>query len=102
MARKTETKKNESITLKGENTEIIIRPYEKDSMLGFATLTIYGFIKIYNCKVINGKNGIFLAMPNYKGSDDKYYSHTYIDDKDKDGRFVVDEINALLDEHYNG
>lgn len=103
MARKTNanSKKKETITLRGVDTEIVIIPYEDDKMLGFATLTIYGFIKIYNCKVIDGENGIFLAMPNYKGSDNKYYSHAYLDDEDKDGRFVVDEISALLDAHYN-
>lgn len=103
MARKTETKKqSNNITLKGENTVIDIRPFEKDNILGFATLTLYGFIKFYNCKVIKGKESVFLAMPSYKGSDDKYYSYSYIDSRDKDGRFVTDEIDALLDDHYNG
>ena len=40
--------KNENVVLKGENVEIIIRPYGNGNLLGFATVIIYGFIKIYN------------------------------------------------------
>lgn len=100
MARKTnETKnetKNENVVLKGENVEINIRPYEDGNLLGFATVIIYGFIKIYNCRVLNGTNGVFVALPQYKGSNGKYYSHCYIDPEDDDGKFISDEITALL------
>ena len=102
MARKTnESKKetkNENVVLKGENVEIIIRPYEDGTLLGFATVIIYGFIKIYNCRVINGTNGAFVALPQYKGTNGKYYSHCYIDPEDDDGKFIFDEISALLDD----
>ena len=101
MARKTnktnETK-NENIVLKGENVEISIRPCENGTLLGFATVTIYGFIKIYNCRVLNGTNGVFVALPQYKGTNGKYYSHCYIDPEDDDGKFISDEISALLDD----
>ena len=102
MARKTnESKKetkNENVVLKGENVEIIIRPYEDGTLLGFATVIIYGFIKIYNCRVLNGTNGVFVALPQYKGTNGKYYSHCYIDPEDDDGKFISDEISALLDD----
>ena len=102
MARKTnETKKetkNDNVVLKGENVEIIIRPYEDGTLLGFATVIIYGFIKIYNCRVLNGTNGVFVALPQYKGTNGKYYSHCYIDPEDDDGKFISDEISALLDD----
>ena len=102
MARKTnETKKetkNENVVLKGENVEINIRPYEDGNLLGFATVIIYGFIKIYNCRVLNGTNGVFVALPQYKGSNGKYYSHCYIDPEDDDGKFISDEISALLND----
>ena len=102
MARKTnETKnetKNENVVLKGENVEISIRPYEDGNLLGFATIIIYGFIKIYNCRVLNGTNGTFVALPQYKGTNGKYYSHCYIDPEDDDGKFISDEITALLDD----
>ena len=102
MARKTnESKKetkNENVVLKGENVEIIIRPYEDGTLLGFATVIIYGFIKIYNCRVLNGTNGVFVALPQYKGTNGKYYSQCYIDPEDDDGKFISDEISALLDD----
>ena len=102
MARKTnETKnetKNENVVLKGENVEISIRPYEDGNLLGFATIIIYGFIKIYNCRVLNGTNGTFVALPQYKGTNGKYYSHCYIDPEDDDGKFISDEITTLLDD----
>ena len=102
MARKTnESKKetkNENVVLKGENVEIIMRPYEDGTLLGFATVIIYGFIKIYNCRVLNGTNGVFVALPQYKGTNGKYYSHCYIDPEDDDGKFISDEISALLDD----
>ena len=102
MARKTNDSKketkNENVVLKGENVEIIIRPYEDGALLGFATVIIYGFIKIYNCRVLNGTNGVFVALPQYKGTNGKYYSHCYIDPEDDDGKFISDEISALLDD----
>ena len=102
MARKTNDSKkgtkNENVVLKGENVEINIRPYEDGTLLGFATVTIYGFIKIYNCRVLNGTNGVFVALPQYKGTNGKYYSHCYIDPEDDDGKFISDEISALLDD----
>ena len=94
---KKETK-NENVILKGENVEINIRPYEDGNLLGFATVIIYGFIKIYNCRVLNGTNGVFVALPQYKGSNGKYYSHCYIDPEDDDGKFISDEISALLND----
>lgn len=101
MARTNDSKKetkNENVVLKGENVEIIIRPYEDGNLLGFATVIIYGFIKIYNCRILNGTNGVFVALPQYKGTNGKYYSHCYIDPEDDDGKFISDEISALLDD----
>lgn len=98
MARKTTKNKtnNKNITLKGENVEIIVRPYEDGALLGFATIVIYGFIKIYNCRILSGTNGVFISLPQYKGTNDKYYSHVYIDTEDDDGKFISDEINGLI------
>ena len=102
MARKTNDSKketkNENVVLKGENVEINIRPYDDGNLLGFATVIIYGFIKIYNCRVLNGTNGVFVALPQYKGTNGKYYSHCYIDPEDDDGKFISDEISALLND----
>lgn len=37
-------------------------------------LTVNG-VKIYGCRVVEGKNGDFIGFPSRKGSDGKYYSH---------------------------
>ena len=94
MARPTKKKsdKKEPVILTSENVKIEIRPFEKDNLLGFATLTLYEDIKIYNCRIVYGKNGPFLSMPSYQGSDDKYYNYCYID-KDSD---LAKEINDLV------
>ena len=34
-------------------------------------------VKIYGCRVVEGKNGDFIGFPSRKGSDGKYYSHAY-------------------------
>ena len=39
-------------------------------------LTVNG-VKIYGCRVVEGKNGDFIGFPSRKGSDGKYYSHAY-------------------------
>lgn len=85
------------VTLESENVKIEVRPYEKDNLLGFATLTIYGDITIYNCRVIYGKNGPFISMPSYSGSDGKYYNYVYID-KDND---LAKEISDLIANYGN-
>lgn len=93
MARaNTKKKKPETITLKSDNVKIEVRPYEKKNLIGFATLILYDEIYIYNCSIVDGKNGYFLSMPSYQGSDDKYYNYAYID-KDSD---LAKEINDLV------
>lgn len=39
-------------------------------------LTVNG-VKIYGCRVVEGKNCDFIGFPSRKGSDGKYYSHAY-------------------------
>lgn len=95
--KKTETKKTKKLTpFKSENVTIDIRPYEKDNLLGFATVTLYDDIKIYDCKVMMGKNGVFLSYPSRKGNDNKYYSYCYVD-KDSDVGKEIDELISSYD-----
>ena len=37
---------------------------------------------VYGCRIVDGKNGKFLAFPSRKGSDGNYYNHARITDAD--------------------
>lgn len=91
MARKQKNEPKKT-TIQSENVKIEIRPYSGNNLLGFATVTLYDEITIYNCKIVEGKKTNFLSMPSYKGSDDNYYNYVYID-KDSD---LAAEINELV------
>lgn len=101
MAKRTNTKskstKPEKITLESDNVKIEVRPYEKKNLIGFATVILYDDIYIYNCKIVDGKNGYFLSMPSYEGSDDNYYNYAYIN-KDSDLSTEINDLVASLEE----
>ena len=45
----------------------------QENLKAFATIILYDSLAIHNLKLIQGNNGLFIAFPNYKGSNDKYY-----------------------------
>jgi len=54
-------------------TEIRIRKIDSDSkMKAVASVTLGGEIVIHDIKVIDGKNGLFIAMPSRQTPDGKY------------------------------
>lgn len=93
MAKKTTSKKTEVKVFESENVKIQFRPYENKSTLGFATVTLYDCITIYQCVVMKKKNGdCFVAMPTYKAKDDNYYNYVYLDKDDE----LTEELNNLI------
>lgn len=54
------------------------------------SLTLNG-VSINSCRVVEGKNGDFIALPSYKGSDGKYYSYVFF-------KFSPDDASAILAE----
>lgn len=52
-------------------------------------LTIDDFT-IYDCRVVEGKNGDFISLPSRKGKDGKYWGIVY-------KRFSQDETSLILD-----
>lgn len=59
-------------------TDVRIRRIDNDTTLkGEAAVTIGGDLAIHGIKIVEGKNGLFLSMPNRKGKDkdgnDKYF-----------------------------
>lgn len=100
MARKTTkaAKTSSPVTVENDVATLEIRPYEKDNLLGFATLILYDEVYIYNCRIVDGKKGAFLAFPSYEGSDGKYYNYAYLD-KDSKTTTLVQE---LVDQYVEG
>lgn len=55
-------------------------------------------ITIYGCKVIEGKNGDFIAFPSNLGQDGKYYSVVYINLSEEDSKAMLKAVQSKLDE----
>ncbi len=59
-------------------------------------LLINNAINIYGCKVIEGKNGDFVAFPNYKATNGKYYNHAYVPLLDEETHDILKQVEDLL------
>lgn len=77
-------------------TEVVIRKVaDKGNFLGSASVTLDGAVIINDCKIMNGKNGKFVALPDRKGTDGKYYNTVFITDK----RLLEDITATVLAEY---
>ncbi len=54
-----------SVTIKKVNNESNVKAY--------ATIVLCDCFAIHNIRIIEGKQGLFIAFPSQKGSDDKWY-----------------------------
>lgn len=83
---KANAPKTTNLTTKvaGVTIEIVKKTWSDTSISCDVTLSIAKaeIVTIYGIRVVEGKNGKFLAMPARKGSNGNYYSHAYIVDKD--------------------
>lgn len=61
----------------------------------FFTLKLNG-VTIYDCRVVEGKNGDFIAFPSDKGSDGKYYSKVYAPLSEEDTKQIISEVEKQL------
>ena len=54
--------------------EIKAKVYKTDKswLKGMASITIDNCFVVKNIKIINGKNGLFISMPNYKSANGEY------------------------------
>ena len=55
-------------------------------------------VSIYNCRVVEGKNGDFISFPSHKGKDGKYHSHAYIKLTEEDQLDIVSQVEKKLEE----
>ena len=62
---------------------------------GFADITVEDSIKILGLRIVEGKDGLFVAMPREEGRDGKWYS-TVVPLK----RDIKDEIERIVLEAY--
>lgn len=53
-------------------------------------------ITIYGCRVIQGKKGDFVAFPQRKGGDGKYYSHVYIALTEDETQEILEKVCMIL------
>ena len=53
-------------------------------------------ITIYGCRVIQGKKGDFVAFPQRKGGDGKYYSHVYLALTEEETQDILEKVCQIL------
>ena len=77
--------------------------YISNTCIGFS-LDIKGLV-LYNLRVVDGRNGLFLAMPSDKGSDGNYYPKYNLYLTEEDSKALIDKVveayNSTLNGHEN-
>lgn len=58
-------------------TEVRIKKYENNNVKGFATITLDKALVVSGLTILNGKNGLFVSMPQNKGTDGKYHDAVF-------------------------
>lgn len=59
-------------------TNVTIYPSQSNTTLkAFATLEIDSAFVVRGIRIIEGKNGLFVAMPSHKGEDGEYYDDAF-------------------------
>ena len=60
-------------------TNVSIYPINKENstLKAFATLEIDSVFVLKGIRIIEGKSGLFVAMPSHKGEDGEYYDDAY-------------------------
>lgn len=53
-------------------------------------------ISLYNCRVVEGKNGDFISFPSYKGNDGKYYSHYWAKLSEETTKEIIAKVEEML------
>ena len=87
--KKPETKKN-VIEVK--------RVKQFDSGNVICDLCING-VTVYGCRVVESRNGDFIGFPQYKGSDNKYYSHAYCKLSEDEQKELENKIQKMTDKY---
>ena len=78
-------------------TEVKITPFELDNLKAFASITIEDSFVVDGLKVLERKEGLFVAMPSKRVEKGKYIRTSYAIKKDVDEQIkkaVLDAYNA--------
>lgn len=62
----------------------------------FFTLNLNG-VFINNCKVVEGKNGDFVAYPQYKGSNGQWYNTVFAPLAEEDSKKIIEAVQEAID-----
>lgn len=87
--RKVETRKLDNFKVKA------VRMFDNGNVV--ADMELNGVL-VYGVRVVEGKNGDFLSLPQRKGSNDKYYSIVYWPFDEADQKAIISEIERKLSE----
>lgn len=90
---KVNTKKNNGIN---DQEKLIVVKRAKsfdDGKIAFDM--IVNDVTIYGCRLLEGKNGIFVSFPSRKGKDDKYYNIAYTSLSTADIDNIVAQIEKM-------
>lgn len=58
-------------------TEVRIKKYENNNVKGFATITLDKVLVVSGLTILDGKNGLFVSMPQNKSTDGKYHDSVF-------------------------
>lgn len=91
---KVNTKKNNEINDNKEKLIVVKRAKAfNDGKIIFDM--IVNDVTIYGCRLVEGKNGIFVSFPQRKGKDNKYYNIAYISLTVSDIDNIVAQIEKM-------
>lgn len=68
----------------------------QENLKAFATIILDDSLAIHNLKLIKGNNGLFIAFPSYKGTNEKYYDivHPIVGDLRKEiEKEIINQYN---------
>lgn len=91
-------KTTEQQTIKIDSLSILRATAYKSnkSTVVFFDMVLNG-VSIYGCRVVEGKNGDFIAFPSTKAKDGKYYNVCYADFSNEDSKMILDKVQWILD-----
>lgn len=76
-------------------TDVRINKYEKGSTKGFATITLDSAFVVSGLVIVEGKNGLFVSMPNTLGKDGKYHDSCFPLSKELREHIGQEVLNAF-------
>lgn len=77
-----------------------VRDWGRNGGISFS-LRIEGgpvLVEIYGCRIINGREGEFVAFPQRKGQDGRYYKHAYVQLTDDQTDEIVSAVYDALED----